>query len=193
MTKAKKRVSRKPVYVSFCGRIQRESMNALIGTCTELANAGVDALYLMLSTPGGSVESAVAAYNLLRGMPFRVTTHNVGSVDSMGNVLFLAGDERYACPHSSFMFHGVGFNVSSRTRFEMKNLREKVDSVESDQRKIAAILADRTRIPAGKIDALFHEAVTREPDYALAHGIIDDVRELVIPAGAEVRQIRVGA
>ena len=41
-------------------------------------------------------------YNFLRGLPIRLTTHNVGNVDSIGNAVFLAGEHRYACPHSPF-------------------------------------------------------------------------------------------
>ena len=52
-------------------------------------------------------------YNVMRAMPFKLITHNVGNVDSIGNAIFLAGVARYACPHSTFMFHGVGFNCDS--------------------------------------------------------------------------------
>ena len=64
----------------------------------------------MLSTPGGSVMNGLNLYNVLRGLPITLTTHNVGNVDSIGNAIFLAGQIRYACPHSTFMFHGVAFN-----------------------------------------------------------------------------------
>lgn len=164
-------------------------MDTLIGACADLANQGAETVHLMLSTPGGSVDSAIAAYNLIRGMPFRLVTHNVGSVDSMGNVLFLAGEERFACPDSTFMFHGVGFNVTAKTRFELRTLREKMDSVEGDQRKIAAIVAARTRLKPDEIDGLFLEAVTRGPDYALAHGIVHAVRDVSIPQGVRIRHL----
>jgi ATP-dependent protease ClpP protease subunit len=177
-------------YVSFCGRINPDTTESLLGTCVDQANEGAKTIYLLLSSPGGSVDSAIAAYNVLRGMPFRLITHNVGTVDSMGNVLFLAGDERYACPNSSFTFHGVGFSLSSDTRFEIKNLREKMDSVEDDQRKIAAIIAERTHLDADEIGELFLESVTRDPEYARANGIVDSIRELEIPEGARIIQLR---
>jgi ATP-dependent protease ClpP protease subunit len=34
-------------------------------------------------------------------MPFRLVTHNMGKVDSIGNAVFLAGEQRYACPQST--------------------------------------------------------------------------------------------
>ena len=50
----------------------------------------------MISTPGGTVMNGLNLYNVMRAMPFRLTTHNVGNVDSIGNAIFLAGEERYA-------------------------------------------------------------------------------------------------
>lgn len=176
-------------YLLFCSRITPASAESLLSACAELANKGSKALYLMLSSPGGSVDAAIAAYNVLRAMPFRLATHNVGRVDSMANVLFLAGDERYACANSSFMFHGVGFKVGTSTRFDMRNLKQKMDSVEEDQRKIGAILAQRTRLDEDAIARLFQEAVTRDARYALEHGIIESIREPEISAGSPIHKL----
>jgi ATP-dependent protease ClpP protease subunit len=186
-------VNTKPAtYVSFCSRIRPGSTDQLLRTCTRLANDGVSEVYLMLSTPGGSVSHAIAAYNLLRGLPFRLVTHNVGSVNSMGNVLFLAGDRRLACPDSTFMFHGVGFTVDGGSRFDLRALREKVDSVQTDQRKIAAILAARTGLDTAAIETLFDEAVTHDPATAERFGIVHEIAELVIPQGARVVHVPAG-
>jgi Clp protease len=59
--------------------------------------AGTDNFYVLLK-PGGSIQSGIALYNFLRAIPATVTTHNVGNVDSIGNAVFLAADERLACP-----------------------------------------------------------------------------------------------
>lgn len=42
----------------------------------------------MLSTPGGSVMNGLNLYNVLRALPFKIITHNVGNVDSIGMQLF---------------------------------------------------------------------------------------------------------
>jgi ATP-dependent protease ClpP protease subunit len=46
-------------------------------------------------------------YNAMRAMPYPVITHNVGNGVYITNVVFLGCGERYACPASTFMFHGV--------------------------------------------------------------------------------------
>ena len=86
------------------------------------------------------------------------------------------------------MFHGVGFDVK-QMRFEEKNLREKLDSLLADQQKIGAIFAERTRLAGDEIKELFLEAVTRDPEYARQAGFIHDIREIEIPAGAQIHQM----
>lgn len=176
------------VYVSFSSEISPITSEQLLRHCAELANKGTREVHLLLSCRGGSVINGIHVYNMLRAMPFRLVTHNVGRVNSIGNVVFLAGEERFAVPHSTFMFHGVGFDVK-QTRFEEKNLRERLDGLLSDQDKIGAIFAERTNLGAREVKELFLEAVTRDPEYAKAAGFIHDIREAQIPPGALIQQI----
>lgn len=177
------------VYVSFTAEIVPATVEPLLGLCTDLANKGVKEIYLLLSTPGGSVMHGIAAHNVLRALPVKLITHNVGSVDSIGNVVFLAGVERFSCKNATFMFHGVARQIGQVASLEEKALRECLDSVVADQKKIGAIISDRTSISADEVEKLFLEAVTRDPDYAKTHGIISDIREVVIPPGAPVQQL----
>jgi ATP-dependent protease ClpP protease subunit len=38
--------------------------------------------------------NGLTTYNFLRAMPFTLINHNIGNVDSIGNVILLAGQER---------------------------------------------------------------------------------------------------
>ena len=176
--------------MSFSGEINQQTTEALLGICADLANKGVDTVYLLLSTPGGSVLNGITMFNVLRSMPFKLVTHNVGAVNSIGNVIFLAGDERYTVPNATFMFHGVGFDVKQPMRFEEKLLRERLDGIEADQRKIATIIRDRADFPDDEeIASLFLQAATKDPAYALERGIVHDIREIQIPKGAPLIQL----
>lgn len=181
----------KRVFVSFSADVNPTTAEALLATCAQIANAGIPEVCLLLSTPGGSVMHGMNVYNVLRGMPFKLITHNVGNVDSIGNVIFLAGEERYACANATFMFHGVAAGIpQNQIRMEQKDLRERLDSVEHDNTRIAAIIAARTTFAsAQEIEGLFLEAKTKNPTYAKAKGIIHDVREVQIPPGAPVQQL----
>lgn len=173
-------------YVSFSAEINPSTTESLIAVMANCANKGVQEVYLMLSTPGGKVMNGVSLYNVLKAMPFKLTTHNVGNVDSIGNAVFLAGSTRYACPHSTFMFHGVGFDITQATRLEEKNLRERLDSVLGDQKRIGAIIAQHTTLSDEDIAALFREAQTKDAADAVSCGIVHEIRDVQIPAGSSV-------
>ncbi len=174
------------VYVCFSAEIVPHTTESLIATVTNLVNQGVKQIYLMLSTPGGSVMHGMNIYNVMRALPVELTTHNVGNVDSIGNAVFLAGQHRFACPHSTFMFHGVGFDVPAQTRLEEKFLRERLDGIASDQKRIGAVIEERTRLPREDISKLFLEAQTKDAAFAAGCGIIDEVRDVQIPPGSSV-------
>src|SRR5438309_2989579 len=99
----------KIVYISFSAEISPHTTESLLAVLANCVNQKIGTVYLMLSTPGGSVMNGLNIYNVLIGMPFELITHNVGNVDSIGNAIFLAGSKRYACPHSTFMFSRSGF------------------------------------------------------------------------------------
>lgn len=174
------------IYVSFSAEINPNTTEALIALLSNHANRGVKEIYLMLSTPGGSVMNGLNLYNVLRAFPIKLVTHNVGNVDSIGNAIFLAGAERYACPHSTFMFHGVGFDIPNHTRFEEKSLRERLGSVLADQKRIGSIMEERTKLKGVQIRNLFKEARTKDADYARGVGIIHDIRDVAIAPGTPV-------
>ncbi|OFV92177.1 MAG: hypothetical protein A3G76_17020 [Acidobacteria bacterium RIFCSPLOWO2_12_FULL_65_11] len=174
------------VYVSFSAEIIPKTAESLIALLATLANQKVPHVYLMLSTPGGAVMSGLNIYNVLRGLPFELTVHNVGNVDSIGNAIFLAGSKRYACPHSTFMFHGVGFDIQSPIRLEEKFLRERLDSLDADQRRIGQIIEERTQLGGEQVNRLFLEAQTKDATFAVGCGIVHEIRDVQIPPGGPV-------
>jgi ATP-dependent protease ClpP protease subunit len=109
--------------------------------------------------------------------------------DSIANAVFLAGNERYASPASTFMFHGVGFDGDASERLEEKNLKEKIDTVLSDHRRISEIISTRTqnRLTVRSGMNLFKEQRTRNAQWALDRGIVMAIRDFVLPAGANVQ------
>jgi len=173
------------VYVSFSAEINANTTESLLATMANCANQNVAEVCLMISTPGGNVMNGMNLYNVLKAMPFKLTTHNVGNVDSIGNAVFLAGEHRYASPHSTFIFHGVGFDVQN-TRFEESKCRETLKSILTEHKRIGTIIRERTNLQDKAVRALFREAQTKDTAYALSKGIIHDIREVKITPGAPV-------
>ncbi|HYN08493.1 MAG TPA: ATP-dependent Clp protease proteolytic subunit [Vicinamibacterales bacterium] len=174
------------VYVVFTAEINPKTTESLIAVFANLINQRVPHVYLVLSTPGGSVMHGLTLYNYFRGLPCDITVHNAGNVDSIGNAIFLAGSKRYACAHSTFMFHGVGFDIQPGLRLEEKFLKERLDSVLSDQRRIGEILQERTQLTDEQVQRLFLEAQTKDAAFAIGCGIVHEVRDVQIPPGGPV-------
>jgi ATP-dependent Clp protease, protease subunit len=177
----------KEVYISFSAEINAHTTETLIATASNITNQHVKKIYLLISSPGGSVMHGMNLYNVLRALPIELTTHNVGNVDSIGNVVFLAGEKRYACPHSTFMFHGVGFDLAGQmVRFEEKLLSERLENVRADQKRIGSVIEERTKLPREQIERLFLEAQTKDATFAIGCGIVNEVRDVQIPPGSPI-------
>ncbi len=191
--KPKKPKPKKPktAYISFSADFNPHTSESLLAVCSQLANQGAKVVYLMIASPGGSVDNGLNVYHVLRGMPFRLITHNVGSVNSIATVVFLAGEERYAVPGSTFMFHGVGltFDGAGKARLEEKQLIEALDRLQADQRKIGTVVSDRSNLSTEEVGKLFLQAVTKSAEYARDTGMVHDIREVKIPRGTPITQL----
>lgn len=181
--------ARPDMYISFSAEIVPQTTEALIAIMAQCANQGLQHVYLLFSTPGGSVMHGLNLYNVMRAMPFKLTIHNVGNVDSIGNAIFLSADERYAAKHSTFMFHGVGLDAPANSRLEEKQLAEWLDGIRADQKRIGDILVDRTDITEAEVGSLFLEAKTKDADYAAGHGIVHEIRDVDLAPGVPVQAL----
>jgi len=178
-----------PTFVSFSAEIVPQTTESLIAVMAGLANQSVQEVHLLLSTPGGNVMHGMNLYNVLRGLPFKLVTHNVGNVDSIGNAVYLAGDERRACPHSTFMFHGVGFDAPPGVRMEQKFLRERLDGILADEKRIGSVIAERSSLNQSDVENLFLEMKTKDATYAVSAGIVHEICDVKIPPGAPIQSL----
>jgi ATP-dependent protease ClpP protease subunit len=173
-------------YVSFSAEINPSTGESLIAAMANLANEGLQRVTLCLSTPGGGVPKGLTIYNTLRGMPFELVTHNVGNVDSIGNAIFLAGDRRYACPHSTFMFHGVAAPTNEGAMLDRRDLQERTDGVLADEKRIGSIIEERTTLSGGDVESLFEHAKTKDATYAVGTGIVHEIQDIEFTPGVPI-------
>lgn len=87
------------------------------------------------------------------------------------------------------MFHGVSIDTRQAIRLEERQLRENLESILVDQRKIGSIIADQTSLKSEDIEALFREASTKDADFALRNGIVQAVKDIAIPPGSPLVQL----
>lgn len=91
--------------IHFTGPINSSTCGNLINTCAKVLQQEAEELRINIATMGGECSYGFTLYNFLRALPVPIHTHNLGTVESMGNILFLAGERRSASAHSKFLFH----------------------------------------------------------------------------------------
>src|ERR1700693_5605745 len=84
------------LFLSFAAKVNEQTTTALMNMLASAVQQGTTDLTLMLSTPGGSVMHGMTLYNYLSALPVALTTYNIGNVESIGAIVFLAGTKRFA-------------------------------------------------------------------------------------------------
>ncbi len=173
------------IYLNYFDSITAAKIKALMAICSDIvAKQKPNTIYFLFSSVGGEVNAGIALYNFLRALPVEIVMHNCGSIDSIANVIFLAGAKRYAARHSSFLFHGISWNFAAGAALTFFQLRENLSSFEREETKIASIVAERTKMTEPEIRELFRQGESKDLQFAVDKGIIAEVRDPAIPKDA---------
>ena len=80
------------VYVNYFGGIDDAKVKSLMAICADIiAKQKPKRIYFLFSSQGGGVNAGITLHNFLTALPVEIVMHNVGSVESIANVIFLAG------------------------------------------------------------------------------------------------------
>lgn len=179
------------VYFSFHDMIDAPSVNRVIDfTNRAIAEYKPRRICYLLSSGGGSVDSGVTLYNYLRGLPQTIIMHNVGSVDSIANAVFLAGKERYAAPASAFLLHGVTWNFHQNSMHTYPQMLEIMSRFDAAEQMVARIIGEHTSLTTEEVRALFMQGQAKTPQFAKDKGMIHDIREAKIEPGSPIIAIK---
>ncbi len=179
----------KPVVIKFFAPVIDVSINALMNAIDSKMKLGATQFIILLSSPGGSVFHGLSAYNYLKGLPATIITHNFGSVDSIGVVLFCGGSKRFSVPQARFLLHGVAANFQNE-RLEEKQLEERLKGLKIDLENIAKVIAANTGKGAQEVTRAMLERTTLNPEEAKAWGLVHDIKSELFEAGSEVISIQ---
>ena len=179
-----------PTVIKFFAPIIDVTINALMDAVDRKMKDGQEDFILLISSPGGSVFHGLSAYNYLKGLPANVTTHNFGSVDWIGVVLFCGGSKRLSVPQARFLLHGVSANFSQNSSFEEKQLEERLKGLRIDIENIAKVVAANTGKAIDEVTQAMLDRTTLNPDQAKNWGLVHDIKAELFPSGAEVISIQ---
>ena len=133
------------VYVNYYDQVTESKTKAFMAACAQIIDQmKPDRIYFLFASSGGQVDAGIALYNFLRALPVKLAFHNIGAVDSIANVVFSAGEERFATAHATFLLHGVTWNLNSA--FDREALGQVNSLAIQAENKIAKILSERTNL-----------------------------------------------
>ncbi|OGO16757.1 MAG: hypothetical protein A2Z14_05550 [Chloroflexi bacterium RBG_16_48_8] len=179
-------MSQLPTVIKFFAPVIDTTINALMGTVDQKMKEGKCDFILLISSPGGSVFHGLSAYSYLKGLPAKITTHNFGSVDSIGVILFCGGSTRLSVPQARFLLHGVSSNFQQNMSLEEKQLEERLRSLKIDTENIAKVIAATTGKSIEEVTQAMLDRIALNPEEAKAWGLIHEIQVELFPSGAEV-------
>ena len=136
----------------FCGPIIPKSYDYLRNqVLSALCQQGAEKVTIMFSSEGGDLNSGFSAYNFFRGLPVPVKMVNVGTVESIAMLIYLAADERIALTSSRFLLHQFNWSYPHQ-RVDYSRLNENSNSLMFDFRRYEDIFNERTNHGNGLID-----------------------------------------
>ena len=183
-------MSVKPVVIKFFAPVVDVTANALMNAIDQKMKQGVRDFIILISSPGGSVIHGLSTYNYLKGLPAMITTHNFGSVDSIGIVLYCAGSRRLSVPQARFLLHAVNVQFKGNQSLEEKQLEERLKGLRIDIENIAKVIAANTGKSVEDVTNAMLERITLTPEEAQSWGLVNEIKSQLFESGSEVVSIQ---
>ncbi|MBL8275286.1 MAG: ATP-dependent Clp protease proteolytic subunit [Pelomonas sp.] len=162
-------------FVMIFGEIDDKMAHATCRRLLALSQESDAPITLLISSPGGHVESGDAIHDMIRFVRAPVTVIGTGWVASAGTHIYLAApkERRLALPNTRFMIHqpagGAGGQASDIAIQAKEILRTRA--------RIAAVIARETGQPMERVAIDIERDFWMSTDEAIAYGLVSRVVE----------------
>jgi ATP-dependent Clp protease protease subunit len=162
-------------FVLVFGEIDDRTARTTCERLILLAQESDAPIHLLISSPGGHVESGDAIHDMIRFVRAPVTTIGSGWVASAGTHIFLAAPrERRVClPNTRFMIHQPAGGAGGRA----SDIAIQAKEIIKTRERIARVIARETGQPLEKVLADLERDYWMSADEAVAYGIVSRVIE----------------
>ena len=149
-----------------------------LATCRRLLALSQESdapITLLISSPGGHVESGDAIHDMIRFVRAPVTTVGTGWVASAGTHIYLAApkERRLALPNTRFMIHqpagGAGGQAS--------DIAIQAKEIIRTRERIAGVIARETGQPLDRVRIDIERDFWMSADEAISYGLVSRVVE----------------
>jgi ATP-dependent Clp protease protease subunit len=162
-------------YVMIFGEIDDKMAHATCRRLLALSQESDAPITLLISSPGGHVESGDAIHDMIRFVRAPVTVVGTGWVASAGTHIYLAApkERRLALPNTRFMIHqpagGAGGQAS--------DIAIQAKEIIRTRERIAAVIARETGQPLERVRVDIERDFWMGTDEAIAYGLVSRVIE----------------
>jgi ATP-dependent protease ClpP protease subunit len=171
--------------LSFNGDLYQRQTNALRDKIAQIfLQNDFESLTVLFSSERGGTVDGVALYNFLLSTPKPVHFHAVGNVGGMAVPAFCGAAKRTCASIALFSFHAFDWTFEGRPTYS--RIKEAEERLSNDIEIARKIVAARTKIPADKLQSLYHPSPTPtifDPSEAKQNGLVDHILDLN-PSGA---------
>ena len=166
-------LSFKSRYVMVFGEIDDKMAHATCRRLLALASDSSAPITLLISSPGGHVESGDAIHDMIRFVNAPVTTVGTGWVASAGAHIFLAPpkERRLCLPNTRFMIHQPAGGAGGQASDIAIQAREILKTRE----RIAQVIATQTGKPLATVVNDMERDYWMSAGEAIAYGIVSRV------------------
>ena len=173
--KLEEQLSFKSRYVLVFGEIDDKLAQSTCRRLLALSEASDAPITVLISSPGGHVESGDAIHDMIRFVRAPVTTLGSGWVASAGVHIFLAPpkERRLCLPNTRFMIHQPAGGAGGQATDIAIQAREIVRTRE----RLAAIIARETGQPLARVTADMERDFWMSAQDAIGYGIASRVIE----------------
>lgn len=160
--------------IHFMGDVNNNSVEVLRNQLLFAISNSANEIILYISSTGGSLHAGFTAYEYIKSSPIPITVINMGTVESIAVIMYLAAQQRLATPDSKFLLHSFTWTFSSQT-VNYIQLTEALRSLDFDQKRYCNIFMEQTSQAKNPMDIL--KCLTSDPAMldtksALSAGII---------------------
>lgn len=165
-------------------RLLQDRIILIFGEINDLTSASViaqmlylesvsktDPIYIYINSPGGSVTSGLAIYDVINYIKCEVVTIGMGLCASLGAFLLATGDKRYALSNTKVMIH----QPLGKSEGQASDMMIVAEEIIKTKKRLNEILAFKTKQDILKIERDCERDYYMTSTEALEYGIIDEV------------------
>ena len=185
---ASSKIAQKRIYL--LNEIRHVEINTVIKTIEEarteaLMNGHKLEVELYIQSSGGSVNYALSLFNYLKSLHREATikTYNLSSVNSAANIVFCAGEQRYAFPYVRFLFHEPRLTLNTRDRAQEYDIL--LQDFRASSTLMKSVLQECSNFSQNQIEKYLTNGDVLTAQFALEQGYVTRIEDTAKTEGAQ--------